>query len=242
MMSVLVELNKIDVTYQQKQVLSQISLTLCRGELTTIIGPNGAGKSTLIKIVLGLIQPSRGHVLRAKNITMGYVPQKLNLNNALPITVARFLKLNCSSNDIINETLAQLNITHLKAQAMHLLSGGEMQRVLLARALLNQPNLLVLDEPVQGVDVHGQVQLYELIQNLAEETGCTILLVSHDLHLVMARTDHVICLNKHICCHGKPQSVAMHPEFARLFGQREQQQLAVYTHHHTSHSENQPHA
>lgn len=232
-MNTLITLDKVDVTLQERQILSQISLTLERGKLITLIGPNGAGKSTLVKLVLGLIQPSTGSVIRAPNLVVGYVPQTLNIDVTLPMTVERFLHLVPTKHrSNIDATLASLGSVHLKQHSMHHLSGGELQRVLLTRALLAQPDLLVLDEPVQGVDINGQVQLYELIQTLAETLNCTVLMVSHDLHLVMARTDHVICLNHHICCQGKPQSVSAHPEFARLFGESEQYQLAVYKHDH----------
>ncbi|MGL5288503.1 MAG: ATP-binding cassette domain-containing protein, partial [Aeromonas sp.] len=177
---------------------------------------------------------------------VGYVPQRLYLDPTLPLTVRRFLQLGKNSRLSIEDALARVGAGGLLENRMQKLSGGEMQRVLLARALLVKPELLVLDEPVQGVDINGQIELYALISQLAGEFNCAVLMVSHDLHLVMASTHEVICLNRHVCCHGEPQSVARHPEFARLFGRPEQEVLAVYTHHHhcdgEHHHQDQPQA
>lgn len=240
-MTELITLEKVDVTQQEQQILSQVSFSVHPRKITTVIGPNGAGKSTLIKVVLGLLHPTSGRVIRQPNLAVGYVPQKLNLNETLPLQVSRFLELVPNTKTLIQQMLKRTHADHLYHQNMHALSGGELQRVLLARALLNKPDLLVLDEPAQGVDIHGQAQLYALIHTLTEEMQCAVLMVSHDLHLVMARTDQVICLNRHICCQGKPHNVAEHPEFARLFGQSERHQLAVYTHHHDRYNEDSDH-
>ncbi|GAB1622491.1 MULTISPECIES: zinc ABC transporter ATP-binding protein ZnuC [Agarivorans] len=232
-MTTLLSLNNICVSFDQRMVLDHVSLELNRGQITTLIGPNGAGKSTLIKVILGLISADSGDITRASKLRIGYVPQKISLDESFPLTVERFLKLaRHSSKPGLTKVIRQLSIDSLLKRQMVRLSGGEMQRVLLARALLGEPQLLVLDEPVQGVDISGQIELYQLIADIAQQMGCGVLLVSHDLHLVMAGTDHVICLNHHVCCHGEPESVAQHPEFARLFAQNERQQLAVYTHHH----------
>lgn len=232
-MTALVTLEDISVTFGQRTVLSNISLSLHPGRILTLLGPNGAGKSTLVRIVLGLLKPDVGNFTRAPGLRIGYVPQKLHLDPTLPLTVTRFMKLAAQASAVgIRASLARVNASHLANAALQKLSGGEMQRVLLARALLGDPQLLVLDEPTQGVDVNGQVALYDLINQLRQETGCAVLMVSHDLHLVMARTDDVLCLNHHICCSGKPEVVSQHPEFVAMFGPRGAQELALYRHHH----------
>ncbi|SKA59228.1 zinc transport system ATP-binding protein [Enterovibrio nigricans DSM 22720] len=208
-------------------------MTLSRDKITTLIGPNGAGKSTLVKTVIGLKKPTEGHIERLKGIKIGYVPQKLSLNDSLPLTVDRFLKLTPLSKTMtIEEALTLVGANHLRHSNMHTLSGGEMQRVLIANAVLKSPDLLVLDEPVQGVDVAGQLALYSLIAKLKDVLKCGILMVSHDLHLVMAKTDEVICLHHHICCSGEPEAISTHPEYIAMFGRKESEQLALYQHHH----------
>ncbi|KAA6050995.1 MULTISPECIES: zinc ABC transporter ATP-binding protein ZnuC [Pantoea] len=232
-MSSLVTLDDISVTFAQRHVLAGISLTLQPGKILTLLGPNGAGKSTLVRTVLGLLTPDRGSVQRAPGLRIGYVPQKLHIDPTLPVTVERFMRLTGGSRraDIL-PALKRVQAGHLLQAPLQKLSGGETQRVLLARALLNQPQLLVLDEPTQGVDVNGQVALYDLIDQLRRELNCGVLMVSHDLHLVMAKTDEVLCLNHHICCSGTPEAVSQHPEFIAMFGPRGAQQLAIYRHQH----------
>lgn len=232
-MSSLIELKKISVVLNQQTILKNISLTLIPKKITTLLGPNGAGKSTLVKIVLGLLTPTSGTVTRQKDLTIGYVPQNISLNPILPITVQRFMQLNRAvSLAEIETTLTLVNAHRLLLKSMHQLSGGEMQRVLLAQALVKKPQLLILDEPTQGVDIDGQIILYDLIAQASSQYQCGVMMVSHDLHLVMAKTDHIICLNKHICCSGAPESVSHDPEFISLFGYQGAQQLAVYKHHH----------
>lgn len=232
-MSSLICLDKISVIFGQRPVLSDISLTLQPGRILTLLGPNGAGKSTLVRVVLGLIQPDRGKLHRPDGLRIGYVPQKIHLDATLPLTVERFMLLRggVKRADIL-PALKRVHAAQLFSYPLQKLSGGEMQRVLLARALLNQPQLLVLDEPTQGVDVNGQVALYDLIDQLRHELHCGVLMVSHDLHLVMAKTDEVLCLNQHICCSGTPEVVSKHPEFISMFGTRGAEQLAIYRHHH----------
>ncbi|WP_099141938.1 zinc ABC transporter ATP-binding protein ZnuC [Xenorhabdus kozodoii] len=235
-MSTMITLKNITVEFGHRKVLNNISFNLKQGKILTLIGPNGAGKSTLVRVVLGLIQPTSGTIEQNPALRIGYVPQKLNLDPTLPLTVKRFMLLrpNVKPADIM-AVLNRVKAVHLLEHPMQKLSGGETQRVLLARALLNQPQLLVLDEPTQGVDVNGQLALYDLINQIRAELDCAVLMVSHDLHLVMAKTDEVLCLNQHICCSGTPEVVAMHPEFIAMFGRHGAEQLAVYRHHHNHH-------
>jgi len=232
-MSTLATLENISVRFGDRLVLSNITLELQAGKILTLLGPNGAGKSTLVRLVLGLIKPTSGAQTRIPGLKIGYVPQKLFLDATLPLTVERFMRLKpgVKSADIL-PVLKRVQAGHLIDQPMQKLSGGENQRVLLARALLNKPQLLVLDEPTQGVDVNGQVALYDLINQLRHELNCAVLMVSHDLHLVMAKTDEVLCLNQHICCSGSPEVVSTHPQFIAMFGNRGAEQLAIYRHQH----------
>lgn len=234
MNEMLVTLQNIQLTIEQRPVLRDIYLQVARGEIVTLIGPNGSGKSSLVKIVVGLLKASTGQRQLAPQLRMGYMPQSLKLDKSLPLTVRHFLQLSRTKPSPI-ELLIALNdvgAEPLLEQSVHTLSGGEWQRVLLARALLQKPDLLVLDEPMQGVDLTGQEELYNLIALLPQKYQCGVLMVSHDLHLVMAATDRVICLNSHICCQGHPESVTNHPEYLRLFGVQGSKGLAVYSHHH----------
>lgn len=223
-------LNSSDICLQiaGKTILDHVSFQLFAGQILTLIGPNGAGKTSLVRIILGLLKPSSGTVSFSGPLRIGYMPQKLHIDATLPLTVAGFLALADRDRKRRIDALARVAIPHLLDQPVGALSGGEIQRVLLARALLRKPDLLVLDEPVQGVDVNGQEALYQLITQIRNESGCGILMVSHDLHLVMAATDQVICLNQHICCHGTPEVVSASPAYTELFGVR----TALYTHHH----------
>ncbi len=234
-----------NLQFQQgdKIILSDISLSLEAGKITTLIGPNGAGKTTLVRILLGLTQPTAGRVNRQKGLRIGYMPQKLHVDPSMPLSVVRFLQLSGKDRDTCHQALTHVNAERLLEQSFQHLSGGEMQRVLLARALLRKPQLLVLDEPVQGVDVAGQEELYRLISRIRDELQCGVFMVSHDLHFVMATTDSVICINQHICCHGHPESVSNHPAYLQLFGHNVRPNMAIYTHHHDhdhSHDESSP--
>lgn len=230
---ILVQIDDITVKFQQHIALENVSLLVPRDKIITLIGPNGAGKSTLVRVVLGLLKPQAGDISRQPGIRIGYMPQRLKVDPILPLTVNRFLQLSGVHNhSTLQKVIEEVNIAPILKRSLFNLSGGEMQRVLLARALLRQPDLLVLDEPIQGVDVNGQYELYELIAQIRHRRGCGILMVSHDLHLVMAATDYVICLNQQVCCSGHPAMVTQHPSYLKLFGTRAAEDLAIYTHHH----------
>ncbi|EOB4246007.1 MULTISPECIES: zinc ABC transporter ATP-binding protein ZnuC [Vibrio] len=235
-MSTLIEMHDICVDFNQRRVLDKVSLSLSRGKITTLIGPNGAGKSTLVRVLLGLHQQNSGTLSRDKTLKIGYVPQKLKLNDTLPLSVSRFLRLagKYSQQEQL-EALRLVGAEHLINHDMHKLSGGENQRALLARALLQRPDLLVLDEPAQGVDVQGQIDLYDLIDTIRLRFNCAVFMISHDLHLVMAKTDEVICLHHHICCSGSPADISQHPSYLALFGHRSRETLAFYQHKHQHH-------
>lgn len=203
------------------------------GEIVTLIGPNGSGKSTTAKMALGVLSPTEGTASRRPNLTIGYVPQKIAIDWTLPLTTSRFMHLTGGISKADAEAaMAATGVAHLAKSEVRNLSGGEFQRVMLARAMARKPDLLVLDEPVQGVDFAGEIALYELIQQIRDDLGCGILLISHDLHVVMAATDRVVCLNGHICCQGTPKDVASSDEYRRLFGARAATTLAVYEHEH----------
>jgi len=237
MSEALIRLDGVAVSFNGQPVLDDVQLSVQPGEIVTLIGPNGAGKTTLVRVVLGLLQPDSGNVRRAPRLRIGYMPQKLELNAALPLTVQRFLALARPGLRVpeLGDVLADVGAGHVLDTPVSRLSGGELQRVLLARALLREPELLVLDEPAQGVDITGQEELYSLITRVRDQRGLGVLMVSHDLHLVMAATDHVLCLNQHVCCEGHPEAVGAHPEYLRLFGMQGVKGLAVYSHHHDHH-------
>lgn len=210
-----------------------VDLSVRRSEIVTLIGPNGSGKSTTARMALGILKPDEGTARRVAGLTVGYVPQKLSIDWTLPLNVERLMRLTGRLSDAeITEALTSVGIAHLARAEVRHLSGGEFQRALLARAIARKPDLLVLDEPVQGVDFNGEVALYELISEIRRRIGCGILLISHDLHIVMAATDSVICLNGHVCCTGSPKAVAESPEYRQLFGTRSSETLAVYEHDH----------
>lgn len=232
-MEPLIALDNVDKRLGGSPVLDNVSLSLERGSIVSLIGPNGAGKTTLAHIALGLLKPDQGRVRRRPGIRLGYMPQHLPVDESLPLTVDRFLWLGEPGADR-RAALERTGVAHLQQRPVQQLSGGEMQRVLLARALLRRPDVLVLDEPARGVDIVGQDALYQLLADVRDELGCAILLISHDLHMVMAATDHVICLHHHVCCHGTPEAVSRNPAFRELFARSPEalSQLALYTHEH----------
>ncbi len=224
--------SNVNFTRDGKAILRDVDLSLSAGEILTLIGPNGAGKTTLVRILLNLQSADSGQVTVKPGAVIGYMPQKLFIDGSMPLSVYRFLALTgCSKSDIAS-ALQRVGVGDLSGHAMSKLSGGEMQRVMLARAILRKPDILVLDEPVQGVDIAGQSQLYGLIGQLRDQLNCGVLMISHDLHLVMAQTDTVICLNHHICCQGHPENVSADPAFLELFGRQQDTGVAMYTHHH----------
>jgi zinc transport system ATP-binding protein len=231
--SLLLATKSINKHFAKRKILENIDLSINEGQIVTLIGPNGAGKTVLVRIALGLMQPDSGTIYHRPSLCIGYMPQRVHVEPTLPLTVKRFLQLaNRHDRELIASTLKDLKISHLEQQQLSAISGGELQRVLLARALLRKPQLLILDEPAQGVDLAGQAELYQLISEISSKQGCGVLMISHDLHLVMSSTDEVICLNHHVCCHGKPEHVSNDPAYLNLFGANASKSLAVYTHHH----------
>lgn len=228
----LVDLQRAGIQRNRRWLVRGVDLSIARGEILTLIGPNGAGKSTTAKLVTGVLHPSEGTVARAGDLRIGYVPQKLSIDWTMPLSVRRLMRLTNTLTDAdLIAALSATGISHLIDAEVRHLSGGEFQRALLARAIARKPDLLVLDEPVQGVDFAGETALYDLIRQIRDATGCGILLISHDLHMVMAATDTVICLNGHVCCRGTPDSVSRSEDYQRLFGANARG-LALYSHQH----------
>jgi len=229
----LIEARAIQVSRGGQVVLQDINLTLMPGEILTLVGLNGSGKSTLVRVLCGLMQPDSGEVIHRPDLRIGYCPQHAHPDPNMPMTVRDFLSLtNGGKKASYEQVLEEVGIAGLQRRQLSQLSGGEYQRLLLARAMLREPDLLVLDEPLAGVDVAGQGDLYQLIPRLRDRHGCGVILVSHEIHVVMAATDRVICLNHHVCCSGQPETVARHPEFVSLFGEQVAETLAVYRHEH----------
>jgi zinc transport system ATP-binding protein len=229
----LVSLRNVGVRRGGRWLVRGVDLEIGRGEIVTLIGPNGSGKSTTARTAIGILAPDEGTVSRFGRLRVGYVPQKLAIDWTLPLTVERLMSLTGPvSRAKLTEALEAVGIPHMADAEVQALSGGEFQRALLARAILREPDLLVLDEPVQGVDFAGEVALYELIAAIRRRTGCGVLMISHDLHVVMAETDTVVCLNGHVCCRGTPQNVVASPEYKRLFGARAAGAIALYRHEH----------
>ena len=228
----LLQVEKVGLSINSKILVEGVSFEVREGEIVTLIGPNGSGKSTTVKIALGIHKNIMGNVKKFTN-KIGYVPQKISIDWTLPIRVIDFMFLTKDlNNQQISDALNLTGVEHLKQKSLSNLSGGEFQRVLIARAIAKKPELLVLDEPVQGVDFKGEVAIYELIKKISEDLSCGILLISHDLHMVMSATDHVICLNGHVCCSGKPHIVAQDEKYKELFGDRASKVLTLYEHKH----------
>ncbi len=237
----LLKTDRMGVTLTGNRILSDINIELQPNEIVTIVGPNGSGKTTLLRLLIGARKPTEGTITRAANLRIGYVPQKLTIDRTLPLSVDRFLSLADTSRKARSHALERVNLPGLEKRQMSSLSGGQFQRALLAQALLRKPNLLVLDEAAQGLDQPGEARFYQLIGELRDELGCCVLMVSHDLHVVMASSDRVICLNGHVCCEGTPTVVSATPEYRALFGYGTEGALALYRHDH-DHSHHHDHA
>ena len=232
----LIKINDLNIQYGNKKVLQNFNLLLAEREIVTIVGPNGSGKATLFKAIIGTAPIKTGTVELKPNLKIGYVPQQLNIDRSLPLTVDRFLRL---TQNKFKNTLKIVNIEDILNLQISNLSGGQMQRVLLASAILNRPDVLLLDEATRGLDQPGTAAFYRLVETIRKETGCAILMISHDLHVVMAASDRVICLNTHICCEGAPQAVARSPEYKALFGPDIDGAFALYQHSHSVKKENE---
>nr|VFJ45533.1 MAG: zinc transport system ATP-binding protein [Candidatus Kentron sp. FW] len=229
----LIKARGVSMQWGGRRILGDVDLSVARGEIVTLVGLNGSGKTTLVRIMVGLLRPDSGRIIRSAGLRIGFSPQSIQRDPTMPITVERFLTLGADApRSRLNALLKEVGVDNLLDSRIANISGGELHRVVLARALLREPDLLVLDEPVAGVDISGQSDLYRLIADIRDRRGCGVLLVSHDLHMVMAATDLVVCLNHHVCCTGRPESVTQHPEFVSLFGKRVSEVLTVYTHHH----------
>ena len=232
----LIQLNNCGILRNHKWLVRGVSLTVDRGQIVTLIGPNGSGKSTTAKMALGIMKPDEGENTIKENLKVSYVPQKLVIDWSLPLRVIDFMNLiENYEHSIIEEMLNITGIQHLQNEDVRNLSGGEFQRLLMARAIAKKPDFLVLDEPVQGVDYAGEIALYQIIQDIRKNFNCGILLISHNLHVVMSQTNHVICLNGHICCSGEPKSIVKNPEYIKLFGENMDPTLAFYKHEHDHH-------
>ena len=229
----LIETRNLDVAYGAKTVLRNVDMHVAPGEIVTIVGPNGSGKTSLLRAVIGATKPTKGDITVKEGVRIGYVPQKLHIDPTLPMTVERFMLLgtNVSKADCLS-ALETAGVPDLLKRQMSKLSGGQFQRVMLARAVINKPEVLLLDEATQGLDQRGSAAFYQQIEQVRRETGCAVLMISHDLHVVMSASDRVICLNGHVCCEGAPAVVATAPEYRALFGTGTGGALALYQHQH----------
>ncbi len=229
----LLSAHKLTLRHNGQTVLHGVDFAIERGEIVTIVGPNGSGKSSLLRALVGAMKPASGSVARAPALRIGYVPQRLHIDSTLPMTVSRFLNLpHRQKPAVVRDALTRAGVPELAHRQMIALSGGQFQRVLLARALLNAPDILILDEATQGLDQPGSATFYRRIEDVRNEIGCAVLMVSHDLHVVMAASDRVLCVNGHICCEGTPEMVADAPEYREIFGTGTRGALALYRHEH----------
>lgn len=232
----LIQTSGLTLRHDGQTVLRDVNFTLRRGEIVTVVGPNGSGKSSLLRALIGALKPAAGKITRKPGLRIGYVPQKLQIDGTLPLTVRRFVNLpRRRAPEALRAALATAGVSDLAERQMVDLSGGQFQRVLLARALLEKPDLLILDEATQGLDQPGSAAFYRQIEAVRQDLGCAVLMVSHDLHVVMAASDRVLCLNGHICCEGTPETVSEAPEYRALFGTGTQGALALYRHDHDHH-------
>ncbi len=235
-MQIAAELKNISLKLNNNEILRDINLQLKKGEITTLIGPNGGGKTSIARILIGVIKANQGEVLIEKNYKIGYMPQKLIIDNTIPIRVIDFINLsslkNHNSKENREKLASRLGLTNILQKSIHEISGGELQKVSMLRALIQNPEILVLDEPTQFMDIAAQGEFYQLIDEIRQQKHCAVLMISHDLHMVMQKTNQVICVNHHICCHGNPESISEHPEYLSLFGKDKINNIAIYSHHH----------
>ncbi|MDA7705319.1 ATP-binding cassette domain-containing protein [Rickettsiales bacterium] len=235
-MANLISLEKINLNFADKKILDNIDINIKKDDFITIIGPNGSGKSSLIKIIIGSLKASSGKVRRNKNLKIAYVPQKMEINQTIPINAEYFLQLNQKIEPkLFDKIITELKIGNFLQTQLNNLSGGQKQKILLAKALLSKPNLLILDEPAQNLDISGQLEFYNYIDKLHKEQNISILMVSHDLHIVMSSTKKVICLHHHICCQGEPKIIAQNPDFKEIFGNDMNKLISIYNHYHDHH-------
>lgn len=230
---IVAKLENISLKIDSQKIIDKISLQLEKGKITTLIGPNGGGKTSIARITLGVLQQSSGKVTKDVKIKIGYMPQKIEIDKTIPMKVDDFLKLSnhkIKFDDNIKNLILRLKLTEILSKEIHELSGGQLQKVLFLRAIINKPDLLVLDEPTQYMDIGAIEEFYQITDEIRKNNDCAILLISHDLHMVMQKTDIVFCINHHICCYGTPESINQHPEYLSLFGNRSS--LAIYQHHH----------
>jgi zinc transport system ATP-binding protein len=230
---IIAELENIGLKINHQKIIDKISLQLKRGEITTLIGPNGGGKTSIAHILLGILKPTSGKVLKNSQIKIGYMPQKIEIDKTIPLTAQDFIQLSTHKielDETFKNLISHLNVKKILNKQIHDLSGGQLQKILFLRALINKPDLLVLDEPTQYMDISAIEDFYQIIDEVRKANNCAILLISHDLHMVMQKTDVVFCINHHVCCHGSPESVNQHPEYLSLFGNRSE--VAIYQHHH----------
>lgn len=229
----IIELKNIGLKIGSQQIIDRISLQLKKGEITTLIGPNGGGKTSIARILLGILKPTSGSVIKNSAIKIGYMPQKIEIDKTIPLSAKDFIKLSIHKIELgetFKHLALRLNVEKILNKQLHDLSGGQLQKILFLRALINKPDLLVLDEPTQYMDIAGIQDFYQIIEEVRKETNCAILLISHDLHMVMQKTDLVFCVNHHVCCHGTPEDINQHPEYLSLFGNRSA--VTLYQHHH----------
>jgi zinc transport system ATP-binding protein len=229
----IVKLENISLNLNRQPILSGINLELAKGKITTLIGPNGGGKTSIARILLGILKPTSGKVVKNSAIKIGYMPQKIEIDKTIPMTAKDFIKLSTHKikfDKTLRDLSSRLNIEKILNRQIHDLSGGQMQKILFLRSLTNNPELLVLDEPTQYMDIAATQDFYQIIDEVRKASNCAVLLISHDLHTVMQKTDLVFCVNHHVCCHGSPESVNQHPEYLSLFGNKSA--LAIYQHHH----------
>ncbi len=227
------KLENISLALNRQTILSGINLELAKGKITTLIGPNGGGKTSIARILLGILKPTSGKVVKKSSLKIGYMPQKIEIDRTIPLTAKDFIQLSTRAvkfDKTFKDLASRLNVEKILERQIHDLSGGQMQKILFLRALINHPELLVLDEPTQYMDIAGTQDFYQIIDEVRKASNCAILLISHDLHAVMQKTDLVFCVNHHVCCHGTPESVNQHPEYLSLFGNKGA--LAIYQHHH----------